>query len=291
MGDALDELNDSMTECNALENELQQARKARGRAQQAAKDRLGTVTKKLSSSVMTAVPVFHKRALARLYQARSIEALRAYETAHDAHERAKSGTMRSSATRREQWESRHRSHGGVRRSDARGDGDRRHEGRAAEVHERTRRAVEATTEAAGLERSRRGAVKRRSHILTPRPRVSESAKTPTSACESSNSPCGRPRRDTTRASRAQRDQRRGPRPSPGAQTHRSRRSRRCCSHRVILNNEMYARDRLAVPRRRRPSKPSRKPEISGVQRWNPHTRARGRRVRARARRATCTDSR
>ena len=86
-----------MTECNALENELQQARKARGRAQQAAKDRLGAVTKKLSSSVMTAVPVFHKRALARLYQARSIEALRAYGRRTTRTSAPKSGTTRSSA--------------------------------------------------------------------------------------------------------------------------------------------------------------------------------------------------
>jgi len=162
VGDALNELNDSMTECNALENDLQQARKARGRAQQTAKDRLEAVTKKLSSSVMTAVPVFHKRALAQLYQARSIEALRAYETAHDAHERAKE---RNDALERDLVAS----SGKVNIDLMEACAETMREvtetaamkARASEVHERnTRRAVEATAEAAGLERSRRGAVKK-----------------------------------------------------------------------------------------------------------------------------------
>ena len=49
----------------------------------------------------------------------------------------------------------------MRRSDARGDGDRRHEGaRQRGARAQHARAVEATTEAAGLERSRRGAVKK-----------------------------------------------------------------------------------------------------------------------------------
>ena len=162
VGDALDELNDSMTECNALENELQQARKARGRAQQAAKDRLGALTKKLSSSVMTAVPVFHKRALARLYQARSIEALRAYETAHDAHERAKE---RNDALERDLVASSGKVDIDLMEACAEATREVTEtaamKARASEVHERnTRRAVEATTEAAGLERSRRGAVKK-----------------------------------------------------------------------------------------------------------------------------------
>ena len=162
VGDALDELNDSMTECNALENELQQARKARGRAQQAAKDRLGAVTKKLSSSVMTAVPVFHKRALARRYQARSIEALRAYETAHDAHERAKE---RNDALERDLVASSGKVDIDLMEACAEATREVTEpaamKARASEVHERnTRRAVEATTEAAGLERSRRGDIER-----------------------------------------------------------------------------------------------------------------------------------
>jgi hypothetical protein len=45
--------------------------------------------KKLSSSVRAAVPYFHKRALANMYQTRSLEALRMYERAHDVHLSAK----------------------------------------------------------------------------------------------------------------------------------------------------------------------------------------------------------
>ena len=43
----------------------------------------------LSSSVRAAVPYFHKRALANMYQTRSLEALRMYERAHDMHLSAK----------------------------------------------------------------------------------------------------------------------------------------------------------------------------------------------------------
>ncbi|CEF99579.1 SH3-binding 5 [Ostreococcus tauri] len=162
VGDALNELNESMTECNAMENELQRARWERTRARETAKERLDAVSKKLSSSVRTAVPVFHKRALAQLYQVRSIEALRAYEAAHDAHERAK--------RRNDELEVELMASSGkfnVELMEACAEAMREVadtaavKTRATEVHERnTRRAVEATAEAAGLERDRHTAVKR-----------------------------------------------------------------------------------------------------------------------------------
>ena len=162
VGDALDELNDSMTECNGLENALQEARKARSRTQTVARKRLDSVAARLSSSVMTAVPVFHKRALAQLYQVRSIEALRAYESAHDAHERAK---KRNDELERELVASSGKVD--IELMEACAEAMREVSEttavklRATEVHERnTRRAVEATAEAAGLERERTSAVKK-----------------------------------------------------------------------------------------------------------------------------------
>jgi hypothetical protein len=151
VGDALDELNDSMTECNGLENALQEARKARSRTQTVARKRLDSVAARLSSSVMTAVPVV-----------RSIEALRAYESAHDAHERAK---KRNDELERELVASSGKVD--IELMEACAEAMREVSEttavklRATEVHERnTRRAVEATAEAAGLERERTSAVKK-----------------------------------------------------------------------------------------------------------------------------------
>ena len=162
VGDALNELNDSMSECNSLENELQRARRERTSAHERARTRLDEASRSLSSSVRTAVPVFHRRALAQLYQVRSIEALRAYEAAHDAHEQAK--------RRNDELEHELLASSGkfdVELMEACADAMREVadtasvKTRAAEVHERNaRRAVEATAEAAGLERARHAAVKR-----------------------------------------------------------------------------------------------------------------------------------
>jgi hypothetical protein len=162
VGDALEELNESMSECNALENDLNAARRDRTRTQKEARERLAAVSKKLSSSVLDAVPYFHKRALAQMYQARSIEALRAYEAAHDAHERAK---QRSDELERDLLASSGRAD--VELMEACADAARdvsetaAVKERALGVHaSNTRRAVQATTEATGLEKERRGAVKK-----------------------------------------------------------------------------------------------------------------------------------
>lgn len=162
VGDALEELNESMSECNALENDLNAARRERTRTQKEARERLAAVSKKLSSSVLDAVPYFHKRALAQMYQARSIEALRAYEAAHDAHERAK---QRNDELERDLLASSGRVD--VELMEACADAAR-DVAETASVKERalgvhasnTRRAVQATTEATGLEKERRGAVKK-----------------------------------------------------------------------------------------------------------------------------------
>ena len=162
VGDALEELNESMSECNALENDLNAARRERTRTQKEARERLAAVSKKLSSSVLDAVPYFHKRALAQMYQARSIEALRAYEAAHDAHERAK---QRNDELERDLLASSGRVD--VELMEACADAARdiaetaAVKERALGVHaSNTRRAVQATTEATGLEKERRGAVKK-----------------------------------------------------------------------------------------------------------------------------------
>lgn len=162
VGDALEELNESMSECNAKENDLNAARRERTRTQKEARERLAAVSKKLSSSVLDAVPYFHKRALAQMYQARSIEALRAYEAAHDAHERAK---QRNDELERDLIASSGRVD--VELMEACADAAR-DVAETASVKERalgvhasnTRRAVQATTEATGLEKERRGAVKK-----------------------------------------------------------------------------------------------------------------------------------
>lgn len=162
VGDALEELNESMSECNALENDLNAARRERTRTQKEARERLAAVSKKLSSSVLDAVPYFHKRALAQMYQARSIEALRAYEAAHDAHDRAK---QRNDELERDLIASSGRVD--VELMEACADAAR-DVAETASVKERalgvhasnTRRAVQATTEATGLEKERRGAVKK-----------------------------------------------------------------------------------------------------------------------------------
>lgn len=162
VGDALEELNESMSECNALENDLNAARRERTRTQKEARERLAAVSKKLSSSVLDAVPYFHKRALAQMYQARSIEALRAYEAAHDAHERAK---QRNDELERDLLASSGRVDVELMESCADAARDVAETAavkeRALGVHaSNTRRAVQATTEATGLEKERRGAVKK-----------------------------------------------------------------------------------------------------------------------------------
>jgi len=160
VGDALNELNDSMTECNALENALHVAKRARDEVRVMARARLDRVSATMSTSVKTALPVFHKRALARLYQARSIEALRAYEDAHDAHELAK---QRNDELEQDLLASSGRVD--IELMEACADAMRdvaetaAVKARAVATHElNTRRAVQATTDAAGLEKSRRGAV-------------------------------------------------------------------------------------------------------------------------------------
>jgi len=160
VGDALNELNDSMTECNALENALHVAKRARDEVRVTARERLDRVSAAMSTSVKTALPVFHKRALARLYQARSIEALRAYEDAHDAHELAK---QRNDELEQDLLASSGRVD--IELMEACADAMRdvaetaAVKARAVATHElNTRRAVQATTDAAGLEKSRRGAV-------------------------------------------------------------------------------------------------------------------------------------
>ena len=162
VGDALNELNDSMTECNALENEFNAAKRNRENVKRNARERLDRASAMMSTSVKTALPVFHKRALAQLYQVRSIEALRAYEDAHDAHVRAK--------RRNDELEGHLLASSGqvdIELMEACADAMREVaetaalKERAVAVHAlNTRRAVEATTEAAGLEKDRRGAVKK-----------------------------------------------------------------------------------------------------------------------------------
>ena len=89
VGAALDELNDAMSRVNELEGELIAARRRRKTTRADQEKRLASVERALSSSVRASVPYFHRRALANLYQVRSLDALRTYERAHDMHAAAK----------------------------------------------------------------------------------------------------------------------------------------------------------------------------------------------------------
>lgn len=89
VGAALDELNDAMSRVNELEGELIAARRRRKTTRADQEKRLASVERALSSSVRASVPYFHRRALANLYQVRSLDALRTYERAHDMHASAK----------------------------------------------------------------------------------------------------------------------------------------------------------------------------------------------------------